>query len=76
MKLITRKVDRLGRVVLPVNFRKGMGIISDTEVTIEIESDYIVIRKRGRSCKICSSENNLADNIELCSECIKKIKLL
>lgn len=46
MKTIKRrKVDPLGRVILPAEFRTRLGIEKDSEIEIVCEKDRMIIRK-------------------------------
>lgn len=47
MKLeIIRHFDKLGRIVIPKDFRKSMGVTTDTEILISVSDDGILLRKK------------------------------
>lgn len=44
-RVANRKIDELGRVVIPIDFRKKLGIKEKDSVNIYIKGSYIVIEK-------------------------------
>jgi len=69
-----RKLDTLGRLVLPADYRKKAGIGADGEVRITECDGKIIIEKLRPACKICGSNDNLNEKFQLCEKCIKEIK--
>ena len=46
MKLkIIRKIDKLGRIVIPKDLRKALSLTFDTEVEITVENGTIILKK-------------------------------
>lgn len=43
---IVRKIDDLGRVVIPAEYRRVLGIKEGDELEIELENDRVTIRPR------------------------------
>ena len=74
MTQYVRKLDNMGRLVLPAEYRKKTGI--ETEVRITEKDGKIIIEKLSPCCKICGTENNLNKEMEICEDCIAKIKTL
>ena len=75
---IVRNVDDLGRLVLPREFRKHLGIENGTPVEITSEDDKIVIRKFNPRCVFCNGTGEGAPLVEfngkkVCAECRAKI---
>ena len=56
---IIRKVDELGRIVLPIELRRTLGIAVHDEMEIYIENDQVILRKYEHSCVFCTSTQNL-----------------
>ena len=52
---IVRKVDELGRIVLPIELRRTMGIDVKDALEIYVEGDTIMLRKYEPSCVFCST---------------------
>ncbi|MBO4423577.1 MAG: AbrB family transcriptional regulator [Clostridia bacterium] len=75
---IVRRVDEVGRVVLPIEIRSVLGIESRDAVEIQTEDDRIVIKKYHPSCVFCGSTENVIEFREklLCRSCIAEISKL
>ena len=73
---IVRKVDELGRVVLPVELRRVLGIAEREELEISLEGDRIVMKKYAPACIFCGGETALTDyrGKRVCAECIRELK--
>ncbi|MBH0359238.1 AbrB/MazE/SpoVT family DNA-binding domain-containing protein [Bacillus zanthoxyli] len=58
---VARKVDELGRVVIPVELRRTLGIAEGTALGFHVEGENIVLRKHEKSCFVTGevSESNL-----------------
>lgn len=69
-----RKLDSLGRLVLPVDYRKKAGIDIDGEVRITESDGKIIIEKLRPVCKICGEAVKLDEKFQLCKKCIDEIK--
>lgn len=75
---IIRKVDELGRVVLPVEMRRTLGIEERDPLEISLEGENIVLRKVQCVCIFCNSEKDLLEHNGkcVCSDCRKAIHSL
>lgn len=58
---MTRKVDDLGRVVVPAEMRKSFGIREGDYLDISVEDDRIILVKRQNACIFCRSANDLKE---------------
>ncbi|HDR5354285.1 TPA: AbrB/MazE/SpoVT family DNA-binding domain-containing protein [Bacillus thuringiensis] len=60
-KGVARKVDELGRIVIPVELRRNLGIVEGTTLDFHIEGENIVLRKYENSCFVTGevSETNI-----------------
>ena len=69
---IIRKVDELGRIVLPIELRRTMDIEEHDEMEIFIEGDRIILRKFEHKCVFCGSSQGLIQYKEknVCSKCV------
>ena len=67
-----RRIDELGRVVLPVELRQSHGIADKDEVEIYVEGDSIVLVKHSPTCVICGSREGLVEfkGKMVCQTCI------
>ena len=73
----TRKIDSLGRVVLPIELRKEFDIDDKSDIDICVNGSQIVLKKTEPSCKICRSTAELKEvkskNIFVCADCRESI---
>lgn len=62
---ITRKVDELGRVVLPIELRRRLNINEKDPLEIFVEGDKVILRKfsNARACMITGEISD--SNVEL-----------
>lgn len=75
----SRKVDTLGRVVLPSEMREYLNIAENDLLDMEVCDGAIVIKKHSPSCLLCGAEKNLKQFNEhylFCEFCINEIKNL
>ena len=70
---MNNKIDKLGRIVIPINLRRKYGITTETELKF-IESDGgISIFTPTKLCRIC--QNNIAEkDFPICKKCTEEIK--
>lgn len=75
-KGITRGLDSLGRIVIPMSIRKMLNITNDDTLEVYTEGDKIIIKKYEPFCVFCGSENEISDceGKKICKNCINKIK--
>jgi transcriptional pleiotropic regulator of transition state genes len=57
---MARKVDDLGRIVLPVELRRLHGIQTGDALEISVDGDAIVLRKLSPGCIFCGAESDLS----------------
>jgi len=72
---IIRKVDELGRIVLPIEIRRTLDIEERDELEIFMDNDQIVLQKFEPSCIFCSSSQGLVSyrGKNVCQQCIRNI---
>ena len=73
---VVRKVDELGRIVLPIEIRKMMDINVKDAVEIFTDNDRIVLQKYQPSCIFCNDADGVTyfNGKRVCQRCIDKIK--
>ena len=73
---IVRNVDELGRIVIPKEMRRQMGITSSDPIEIIFEGDAIVLKKYYPCCHFCSSVDEVVEFMgkKICKSCIGKLK--
>ncbi len=73
---IIRKVDELGRIVVPKEMRTALEIKEGDRTEITLEGNAIVIKKYEDSCVFCKSTSAPFEfgGKKLCGECLKSLK--
>jgi len=56
---MNRKVDELGRIVLPIDYRKSLNIKEGDEIEITLKSNEITLKKPIYGCYLCGSAVDL-----------------
>ena len=75
---ILRKVDELGRVVIPIELRNKLDIHEKDPFEIYVEGNDIILRKFQPNCIFCGNTKKLVpfNNKLICAKCHEKIKNL
>lgn len=73
---IVRKVDELGRIVLPIEMRRTLDIAEKDALEIYVEGDSIILRKYQPACIFCDNMKNVISfqGKNICPDCLEKIK--
>ena len=73
---IVRKVDELGRVVIPIELRRTQGIAIKDPLEIYVDEEYVIIQKYTPGCVFCDSATDVItyEDKTVCRECIESIK--
>lgn len=76
---ITRKIDGVGRFVLPMEFRVALDLQEgdDLEVTADLNMAEITLKKKAALCIVCRSADNLKklnSNFYVCERCVEKLR--
>ncbi|MDR3601910.1 MAG: AbrB/MazE/SpoVT family DNA-binding domain-containing protein [Desulfosporosinus sp.] len=68
---IVRKVDELGRIVLPIELRRTLGIDVKDPLEIYVDQEKIILKKYEPACVFCgnASENQLFQGKNVCRVC-------
>lgn len=69
---IVRKVDELGRIVLPIEMRRTLDIAEKDTLEVYVEGDSIILRKYQDACVFCDSVRDLISfrGRCVCQDCI------
>ena len=57
---IVRKVDELGRIVLPIELRRSLDIEERDALEIYLEGDRIILHKHENCCLFCGAVSGIA----------------
>ena len=73
---IVRKVDELGRIVLPVEMRRVLDISEKDPLEIYVDGENVILKKYMPTCIFCDGSKNLVEykGKNVCSGCIRKLK--
>jgi AbrB family transcriptional regulator, transcriptional pleiotropic regulator of transition state genes len=72
---IVRKMDELGRIVIPKEIRKNLNIGEGDALEIYVDGDVVLLKKYQPGCSCCGNiEDNLikVGQVTLCKECLIK----
>ena len=75
---IVRKVDELGRIVLPIELRRTLDIAERDELEIYLDDDKVILKKYEPSCIFCGEMEELIGykDKKVCKKCVEKINIL
>ncbi|MEW8956956.1 AbrB/MazE/SpoVT family DNA-binding domain-containing protein [Clostridium sp.] len=74
---VVRRVDPLGRIVLPVEIRRTLGIEeNETNMEIYIEGEIILLKKYEPCCIFCGEARGvgLFKGKKICKKCLGEMK--
>ncbi len=73
---IVRPVDPLGRIVIPIELRRNLGINTDDSLEVFVDGPYIMLKKYEPSCIFCGGSDNIVEinGKTVCENCIEEIK--
>ena len=75
---IVRKMDELGRIVLPKEMRKVMDINAKDAIEIFTDDNRIILQKYQPACSFCANADDIVlfAGKRICRECLDKLKQL
>ncbi|MDD4239324.1 MAG: AbrB/MazE/SpoVT family DNA-binding domain-containing protein [Desulfotomaculaceae bacterium] len=56
---IVRKVDELGRVVIPIELRRTLGIDEKDPLAIYVDNEKIILKKYEPACVFCGNDSDI-----------------
>lgn len=73
---IVRKMDELGRIVLPIELRRTLNIAERDELEIYVEGNAVILRKHRASCVFCGSVKDVRPfkDKNVCPKCLQELK--
>lgn len=71
----TRKIDELGRIVIPRDFREKLGFTDKSDIRIQMANDTLVLSAAYPSCAICGSTCELKPirGKHICKSCAESL---
>ncbi len=72
---IVRNIDELGRIVIPKEIRKKLGIANNDPVEIYVDGEKILLMKYHPACHFCGSTDEIIDfkGKVVCRACIEEL---
>jgi transcriptional pleiotropic regulator of transition state genes len=73
---IVRKIDELGRIVIPMELRRTLDIKERDPIEIFVDGERIVLVKYQPGCTICGNpdKNKTFKGSRICQKCINELK--
>lgn len=73
---IVRKVDELGRVVIPIELRRTLGIAEKDALEIYVDGEQIILKKYEPACIFCGDARDVANykGKNICKNCLNELK--
>ena len=73
---IVRKVDELGRIVLPIELRRTLDIAEKDSLEIYVDGPSIVLKKYQPACIFCDDARDVVNfkGKNVCPTCIKELQ--
>lgn len=75
---IVRRVDELGRVVLPIELRRSLDIEEKDALEIFVDKESIILKKYEETCTFCGSTEQIGEfkGKRVCAACLEALKTL
>lgn len=75
---IVRRVDELGRIVIPKELRATRGIEERDKMEIYVDGDMIILHKYAPGCAFCGEIQNMRDihGTAVCAACANNMQML
>ncbi len=72
---IVRKVDELGRIVIPIELRRTLDIGVKDSLEIYVEDDQIILKKYSPACAFCNNASSITvfKGKNICNECLNEL---
>lgn len=72
---IVRKLDELGRIVLPIELRRTLNIEDRAPLEIFVEDNAVVLRKYEPACIFCGSSKEVTEHHGrgVCKACMQEL---
>ena len=73
---VVRKVDELGRIVLPIELRRTLNIDVKDSLEIFVDSDRIILKPYRPCCVFCGEGDDTVTYMgkNVCTKCINELK--
>jgi AbrB family transcriptional regulator, transcriptional pleiotropic regulator of transition state genes len=75
---IVRRVDDLGRIVIPMELRRTLGINVKDPLSISVDGEKIILEKHRDACVLCGGTDEIVriKDKAVCADCVGAVKKL
>ena len=72
---IVRKVDELGRIVIPIELRRTLDIGIKDSLEIYVDNDQIILKKYMPACTFCNNASDIQQykGKNICKDCLNEL---
>lgn len=72
---IVRKVDELGRIVIPIELRRTLDIGIKDSLEIYVDNDQIILKKYMPACSFCNNASDIQQfkGRNICKDCLNEL---
>ncbi len=73
---VVRKVDELGRIVIPVELRRTLNIDVKDALEIYVDGDQVILKKYEPACIFCGDARDVINykSKNICQKCLTELK--
>lgn len=73
---VVRKVDELGRIVIPIELRRTLSIAEKDPLEIFVDGEHIILKKYEPACIFCGDARNVSyyKGKNICQNCLDELK--
>lgn len=73
---IVRKVDELGRIVIPIELRRTLDINIKDSLEIFVDGNYVVLKKYEPACIFCGNAKDVLNykGKNICPDCMTDLQ--
>ncbi|WP_234117480.1 AbrB/MazE/SpoVT family DNA-binding domain-containing protein [Clostridium hydrogenum] len=74
---VVRKVDELGRIVIPMELRRTFEIAEKDPLEIYVDGEQIILKKYEPACIFCGDAKDVVNykGKNICKSCMEELKL-
>lgn len=73
---VVRRVDELGRIVIPIELRRTLNIAEKDALEIYVEGEQIILKKYEPACIFCGDARDVSNykGKNICKSCLEELK--
>ncbi len=68
------KIDNLGRLVIPIKYRRKLGVSAKDKLLVSLRESTLVISLVMKLCALCKTKLSGKEKIALCLSCLLKAR--